>query len=416
VQTIFFLESFAWQQKNTRLPSHVPESLYRDFDIYAPPGFEDDYHLALKRAHALCPDIFWSPYQGGHWVAIRGEDIYHMFKDYEYFSNEVGTVPKEERSSLRLLPKESDPPLHTVYRSLINPWFTPKAVGDLEKQARVITTQLIDGFIGRGECDFVTEFSQHLPMAIFMRLVDLPYEDREYLMGLVEPLVYRNEHSSRETTEASITKLRDYLERVLKKRAAHPGNDMLSRMATASRDGKPLSMDEQLGMAILVTAGGLDTVASMIGFIARFLADNPQHRRQLVADPDLIPGAVEELIRRHGVANPSRLITKDFVYKGIQFKAGEQITLSAPLHGLDDRVFENPMTVDFARKVGQHSIFGNGPHRCPGSFLARTEIKVFLQEWLQRIPEFSVRPGAKPGIRSGVNGSLYSLPLVWQVA
>lgn len=401
--------------KNTRLPSHVPESLYRDFDIYAPPGFEDDYHAALKRAHALCPDIFWSPYQGGHWVAIRGEDIYHMFKDYEYFSNEVGTVPKEERSSLRLLPKESDPPLHTAYRSLINPWFTPKAVGDLEKQARVITTQLIEGFIGRGECDFITEFSQHLPMAIFMRLVDLPYEDREYLMGLVEPLVYRNEHSSRETTEASITKLRAYLEKVLKERAANPGNDMLSRMATATRDGKPLSMEEQLGMAILVTAGGLDTVASMIGFIARFIADNPSHRRQLATRPALIPDAVEELIRRHGVANPSRLIVKDFVYKGIQFMAGEQITLSAPLHGLDDRVFENPMAVDFTRKVGQHSIFGNGPHRCPGSFLARTEIKVFLQEWLQRIPEFSVRPGAKPGIRSGVNGSLYSLPLVWPV-
>src|SRR5439155_1112617 len=103
------------------------------------------------------------------------------------------------------------------------------------------------------------------------------------------------------------------------------------------------------------------------------------------------------------------------VYKGVAMKAGDMVILPTPLHGLDERAFPDPMKVDFSRKKSVHSIFGNGAHRCPGSFLARTEIKVFLQEWLPRIPDFKVKPGDKPDIRSGVNGSFFYLPLVWDV-
>lgn len=397
--------------KNPVIPSHVPTSLVRDIDIYAPPGGADDYHLAMKQVQDTCPDIFWSPYQGGHWVSVRGEDLYRQFlPKYELYSSRTLSVPKEEALPYRLLPIESDPPEHTQFRALIAPWFTPKAIGDLERKARELTVTLIEGFKGRGQCEFVTEFAQHLPIAIFMSLVDLPWSDREYLMGLAERQVYQKSHEDRLD---SLGKMQQYLAVKLAERRARPGSDMLSKIATERVNGRLLTETEQAGMATLVLIGGLDTVASMLGFVASFLARNPVHRRQLVEEPGLIPNALEELIRRHGVAQPSRLILKDHEYKGVQFKAGDQIILSTMMHGLDEREFPEPLKVDFRRKIEPHSNFGNGPHRCPGSFLARTEIKVYLQEWLQRIPEFSIKAGEKPIIRTGVNGSFCRLVLTW---
>lgn len=397
--------------KNLNIPAHVPSELVRDIDIYAPPGGEEDFHGAMKKVQDTCPDIFWSPYQGGHWVSVRGEDLYDVFfKNYELYSSHIMSVPKEEALPYKLFPIESDPPAHTGYRALIAPWFTPKAIGELEKTARELSISLIEGFRPRGECEFVTEFAQHLPIAIFMNLVDLPWEDRGYLMELAERQVYQKSHEDRLD---SLRKMSEYLGKKLAQRRADPGQDMLSKIATAVVGGRPLTEVEQTGMATLVLIGGLDTVASMLGFCAHFLARNPEQRKQLIDHPELIPNAVEELIRRHGVAQPSRIIMKDHEYKGVAFKAGDQIILSTMMHGLDERKFPDPLKVDFKRVNPIHSAFGNGPHRCPGSFLARTEIKVFLQEWTQRIPDFHVKPGETPRIRTGVNGSFYYLPLAW---
>lgn len=400
--------------KNPNTPPHVPPALVFDIDIYAPPGAEEDYHLAMKRIQDSVPDIFWSPYQGGHWVSVRGGDMYREFlTNYGIYSSSILSVPKEEALPYKLLPIESDPPAHTAYRALIAPWFTPKAIGDLELKARELTISLIEGFRSKGECEFITEFSQHLPIAIFMSLVDLPWQDRQFLMGLAERQVYQKSHEDRLD---SLAQMQRYLAGKLAERRASPGTDMLSKIATARVDGGALTEVEQAGMATLVLIGGLDTVASMLGFVAAFLARNPDHRRQLAREPELIPNAVEELIRRHGVAQPSRIIIKDHEYKGIKFKAGDQIVLSTMMSGLDERLFPDPLKVDFRRKVQTHAIFGNGPHRCPGSFLARTEIKVYLQEWLKRIPDFSIKAGEKPIIRTGVNGSFCYLPLTWKSA
>ena len=397
--------------KNPVIPAHVPQALVRDIDIYAPAGGEEDYHLAMKRIQDSVPDIFWSPYQGGHWVSVRAEDLYNeFFAKYEIYSSSIMSLPKEEALPYKLLPIESDPPAHTAYRALIAPWFTPKAIGDLEGKARELTISLVEGFRPKGGCEFITEFSQHLPIAIFMSLVDLPWQDRSLLMGLAERQVYQKSHADRLD---SLAQIRRYLQDKLAERRARPRSDMLSKIATASVGGQPLTEDEQAGMATLVLIGGLDTVASMLGFIAAFLARHPAHRHQLVEEPALIPGAVEELIRRHGVAQPSRILLRDHEYKGVKFKAGDQIVLSTMMSGLDERQFPDPLTVDFKRKVPAHAIFGNGPHRCPGSFLARTEIKVYLQEWLKRIPDFSIEPGKRPIVRTGVNGSFCFLPLVW---
>jgi cytochrome P450 len=150
-----------------------------------------------------------------------------------------------------------------------------------------------------------------------------------------------------------------------------------------------------------------------MSFSANFLAGSPQHRQQLLERPELIPKAVDELLRRFPVVNQGRLVAKDIEIKGAPLKAGDMVLMPTTLHGLDDRVFPDPLEVEFERPTPIHSTFGNGPHRCPGSNLGRTELKIFLQEWLPRIPDFRHDPNGKVGMSSGVNATVYRLPLVW---
>jgi len=163
--------------------------------------------------------------------------------------------------------------------------------------------------------------------------------------------------------------------------------------------------------------GGLDTVASMLGFIARFLALNPGHRRQIVErldDEAFLKHAVEELLRRHGIANTARIVAQDTELGGVQLKAGDVILPPNLLVGLDERAVEDPTRVDFARPFPiRHATFGNGVHTCPGAVLARRELQVFLQEWLRRIPDFEIKPGTTPVAATGMVNGVLKLELSW---
>ncbi|CAB3722352.1 cytochrome P450 [Paraburkholderia rhynchosiae] len=393
------------------IPAHVPPKLVVDVDIYNPPGAGDDYHLALKRLHDDgIPDIFWTPRNGGHWIATRGDDIYQIFKDYENFSSKQLTVPLVEHAPLP--PIFFDPPVHTNYRALIAPAFMPQAISKLEEKAREMAIELIEGFYQKGEVEFVSGFAQHLPIGIFMNMVALPAEDRDYLLGLADQMV-RPDSSERKL--AALGAIFEYLGVKIAERRANPGDDLISRIVQSRIDGRALTDQELKGLCGLVLIGGLDTVASAMGFIANFLAKSPAHRKELIEHPELTQKAVDELLRRFPVVNQGRRITHDFEYKGVQMKEGDMIIIPTTLHGLDDRKFNDPLTVDFSRPTPIHSTFGNGAHRCPGSFLARVELKVFLQEWLKRIPDFRVKAGEKAGVHGGVNGTLYHLPLEWDV-
>ena len=197
---------------------------------------------------------------------------------------------------------------------------------------------------------------------------------------------------------------------------ASSGPDLFSRMVNAQISGRPISGVELAGMMVNVIFGGLDTVAAALSFTTRCLAEQPALRTQLRENPAIIPHAIEEFLRRFGIPNTARLITRDMQYKGVEFHAGEQILLPKSLHGLDERRYPDPLRVDFSRGVQRHAAFGEGPHRCPGSFLARLELKVFLEEWLTRIADFRIKPGERPRTESGpVNGVKY-LPLEWETA
>lgn len=395
------------------LPAHVPQSLVHDFDLYNVEVEEGDYHAALKRLHEPgVPDIFWTPRNGGHWVATRGEDIYHIFKDAEHFSSRKLVVPRERNPAVPLPPIFLDPPDQAKYRSLLAPALSPKAVSPLGESARAMAIDLIEGFYAAGECEFVSDFAQHLPIGIFMKMVDVPTADRAKLLHWADQQVRPTSEHERED---SFHQLFAYAAQKVAERKANPGTDLISDLTKAQVDGQPITAEALAPMIFLLLVGGLDTVASAMGFAARFMASNPSHRRELIDHPERIPTAVEELLRRFPVVNQGRMVLHDMTYKGVDMRAGDQIILPTTLHGLDDRKFDDPLRVDFTRPTPIHSTFGNGVHRCPGSLLARTELKIFLEEWLKRIPDFRIKPGTTPGVRAGVNATIYSLPLVWEV-
>lgn len=397
------------QSVSWTVPEHIPEDRVVDFDFMHPPGAEEDVHLAWKSLHDG-PDIVWSPYNGGHWIATRADDIEAIQKDHQRFSHARVNIPRGEDA--RLVPLELDPPEHTAYRSLITPSFLPQAIASMEDDIRTLTIELIEGFKDRGECEFISEFAKLLPITIFLRLVDLPQEDRLQLLEMTEMAV----RGDLEERHRSQEMLAGYIGKWIEARTRNPGKDLISLIVNAKVDGEPISPERMFGMLIVVIFGGLDTVAAMMSFICRFLAEHPADRRRLVQEPELILTAVDELIRRHGVTNTARVVVEDTELKGVLLKRGDQIQVPNALFGMDERRFDNPMEIDFARKPVVHAAFGNGPHRCPGSFLARTEIKIFLQEWFKRIPEFEIKAGDRPRCASGmVNGVLY-LPLQWKVA
>jgi len=394
------------------VPAHVPPALVVDFDLYNVQVEAGDYHAGLKKLHEPgVPDIFWTPRNGGHWVATRGDDIYHIFKDSEHFSSRQLVVPRHRNPAAPLPPIMLDPPEQAKYRSLFAPALSPKAVSPLGEGARALAIELIEGFRAKGECEFVGDFAQHLPIGIFMKMVDVPTADRDKLLHWADQQV---RPTSEEEREQSFHHLFAYAAQKVAERRATPGDDLISQLTKAQVDGQPITVEALTPMIFLLLVGGLDTVASAMGFAARFLATSPEHRRELIEHLERIPAAVEELLRRFPVVNQGCVVVSDFEYKGVAMRAGDQIIMPTTLHGLDDRKFEDPLRVDFSRPTPIHSTFGNGAHRCPGSLLARTELKIFLEEWLKRIPEFRIKPGATPGVRAGVNATIYSLPLVWE--
>lgn len=204
-----------------------------------------------------------------------------------------------------------------------------------------------------------------------------------------------------------------YLQERINARRMNPGDDLISKIVHAEIEDRPITTEEVDSMCLLLLFGGLDTVASMTGYVAWHLAEHPQDRRWLIAHPERMPDAIDELIRRHGLSNTGRIVTRDMEFHGVRLKEGDVIQQPNCLYGLDERINPDPLKVDFERKGGQHRAFGGGVHSCPGNVLARREVMVFLEEWLRRIPDFALKPGTPPVTKTGMVNSVETLWLIW---
>jgi cytochrome P450 len=385
------------------IPEHVDPRLVIDFDYLAPPGFgpQGDIHEAWRSLHAG-PDIVWTPRHGGHWILTRADDIAWAQETYQLFSHREFTVPRDP--SLSLPPITLDPPDNLPYRAVLTPSFTRRQVQEVyEPNIRAVTVELLDRLKPLGACEFVGDFALVMPVSIFLDIADLPLDRRE------EFLVWGRGMSRREPGASQ--RVHAYLASVLERRG--PGEDLLGRIAAAREDPRFANKAEVVNMAMLVFAGGLDTVAAVLSFTMRYLAKHPQLQARLREEPGVIPAAVEEFLRRHGVSATARVITAPFERKGAQFMPGDMAMAPSILAGLDDRRYPDPMNVDLDRPTAPHATFGNGPHKCVGQYLARAELQIFLEEWFRRMPQVRLDPDLPPLTEAGGVSKLSRLNLLW---
>jgi len=394
-------------------PDHVPADLVYDYDLFEPPRpISSDYQVDLvRRIHSEAPDIFWTPRNGGHWVFSRAEDIDVGQRDGDLFSMRDVVVPAGAKPLINI-PLETDEPEHTVYRNVLQPAFSPDKILKLQDGIRALAIELIEGFADRGQCEFVSEFSAILPIDIFLRLADLPKTDKADLLEWADAAVHPPMPEDRVW---GYMQMAGYIDKLMAERASSTGDDVISLIMRAEVFGREMSYEERHSTILNVLLGGLDTVMATMGVIARFLAINPSYRQQLAADNKLIPKAIDELMRYFGATGTARVVTRDTVYKGIVFKEGDRVLIQSMFHGQDDRRFPDAAVVDFNRQDTRHAAFGQGKHRCIGAFLARMEMRIFIEEWLKRIPEFRLDEREAPILERGMVNSMRKLSLVWDV-
>lgn len=396
-------------------PAHVPPDRFIDYDIYAPLVDGRDFHESWKALQESSgPDIVWTPRNGGHWIVLRGALVSRVLSDYALFSNHTVLVPKDTAGeAYRLLPLSLDPPAHAPFRALLGAGLSPRAVRGVEQTIRDLTVALIEELHPRGECNFTTDFAELLPIRIFMQIVNLPAADTPKLKHLADQFT-RPDGS---LTYPEVGQLfRAYINPIIAARRGGDGDDMLSRMINGEVDGRPLSDEEAANLCIQVLVGGLDTVVNFLAFVMLFMAEHAEARAELRAQPEKLPVAINELARRFPLVTVGREVREDVEFEGVTLHAGEMIMAPTILHGLDEQENPDPMTVDFARHDVKHSTFGSGSHTCPGAHLAKTETRILLEEWLQRIPEFTLAPGHEISFTGGIVGSVDGLPLRWNPA
>jgi len=319
-----------------------------------------------------------------------------------------------------LIPLSVDPPGHLKYRKILDPLFAPKRMEALEDDITGRVNHFIDAFVDRGECHFTNEFAVLFPSSVFLGLMGLPWEELDTLLRLKDGIMRPGadpadpESAARIRSETGV-EIYAYFESILDERERQPRDDILSQFLTFEIDGEKLTREEILDICFLFLIAGLDTVTDTLTCSFAYLGAHPEHRRQLVHDPSLIPAAVEELLRLETpVPNVLRMATGKTEIAGCPVTAGSFIAISLGSANVDEAEFPDAFEVRFDRATNRHLAFGGGVHRCLGSHLARRELRVALREWHRRIPEYEVRPGIELHYPTGLR-SVENLELVWPV-
>jgi cytochrome P450 len=350
-------------------------------------------------------------------IISRYEDVSWALRHPEIFSSamDLQIALGTERP---MIPQQIDPPAQTKYRKILDPRFSKKRMMKLEPKVRADANALIDRLIDDGECEFNRAFAIPLPCNAFLHLMGLPSEELDHFLrmkdGIIRPQTQTDDPEKVQQVRIETgKKIYAYFEDLIAERRKDPRDDLMTYFTQAELEGEKLSHNEILDICFLFLLGGLDTVTATLGCNIAYLAQNPEQRRRLVENEALLDGAVEELLRwETPVTGVPRVLKQDITIGGIELKEGELVSLSLGASNIDEEEFVNPEDVDFERERNRHLAFGGGAHRCLGSHLARMELRVALEEWHKRIPDYSVKPGETPTYSPGIREVQY-LPLVW---
>lgn len=344
----------------------------------------------------------------GWYHLTRREDVLHALHTPEVFSSKKALDVLG--SPLPLVPISFDPPEHTRYRKILQPFFSPHTLSAMMPALQAQAAEIITDIADKGQCEVVADLAIPYPSQVFLTLYGLPLADRDQLIRWKDAVIDLATVEGADITPA--VELFTYVTNAVNERRAHPGRDILSQVLTGE---DPLNDAEAIGLSYLFVVAGLDTVTAAIGFALLELARNPRLRAQLCSDPEQVKVFIEEIVRLEPPAPVvARVTTEPVTISGITLPADTRVMLCLAAINRDDsdEISTNDLTMD--GKVHRHWGFGGGPHRCLGSHLARLELTLVINEWLSRIPEFEVQPGYTPHIRFPANTfSLTSLPLRW---
>jgi cytochrome P450 len=384
-----------------------------DFSHLDPEWSADPYPIQ-DDLRERCP-IAHTERFGGAWLPTRYEDVAAIAYDTERFSSRSIILsnfrpPRELAPIGGSPPISSDPPFHHDARKLLLPAFTKAAIAKQEPATRAFCHSLIDAFEGQDVVDAAGDYAQHIPMRVIADMLGFPPEDGPQFRVFVEDLLEGINLPPDERIER-VSRLFDYLLVQVHDHIDNPREDLTTYLLNVELYGHKLAPDHVVGTMALLLIAGIDTTWSAIGASLWHLAKNPADRSRLAAEPGLLPTAIEEFLRAYAPVTMARLVKEDMYWHGVDMKADDWILLSFPAANRDPGQFDRAGEVIIDREVNRHAAFGLGIHRCVGSHLARMELRVALEAWLARIPEFTLADPAAVTWAAGQIRGPRALPL-----
>ncbi|MDO7842257.1 cytochrome P450 [Sphingomonas immobilis] len=394
-------------------PAHVPRELIRDlrnFQGQLPNSCPDPYIHTERLREADIPPVMWSPFPstwivGGHWVLTGYKDCAKVYQDGEtYGSHGQADFQKLIGEDFKCIPLSFDGGEHSSYRRFLNPWFTPKAVGEMDADIRALCDEMIDEFLAKGGGDFAYDFARVFPVKVFFNLMGFPHAVLDQFLAWEYEILHTRDFERMGAATASVLAwLRDFIT----EKEARPDDSLTSKIVNGTIDGRPLTADEKIGTMFFLWLGGLDTVASTLGQMFRRLALDHGLQQRLRENPALIPGAIEEFLRMQPLVFSMRQLKKDQVLHGVEMKSGDWVQALTSVSNFDPETFKCPRDFDPERKGNRHFTLASGAHLCMGAHLARQEMKIALEHWLRRVPMFSIADSddqmVSPGLMSVTN-------------
>jgi len=365
----------------------------------------------MARMRELCP-VGRSEEHGGFWVVSGYEETLSVVQNWEVFSSAHGLAITPAKTVVRNLPVEADPPEQRIYKRLINPYFTPAAVARWEQPTRDLVTRLIDAFVADGECEFMDAFARPLPSLAFFELaLGAPAEEVEKVAYLASKSSVPDDPDQRECWLGLYAWIKEFTGR---RREEPPRGDVVDAILAAEIDGRPITEDEIIGTVQLLILGGLETTAGALGLIVNRFCREPEIAALLRDRPELIPDAIQELLRLEPpFVSVGRTAVRDGEIGGRPVKKGDKVLVHWASANRDSGEFADPDSFDLGRERNRHLSFGAGPHRCAGSNLARLNMRVALEEVLRRLHDIKLKDGARIEYHRGLTRSPLSLPITF---
>lgn len=391
--------------------TRIAQRLFADFHM-EDPLLSERFEETLDDLLAACP-VARSRDGSGYYVINRHEDVRRCARDWRTFSSADGWMLNAPEGSIPILPEDSDPPYHNTWRHVLNPYFSRDNVAGLEDFARGCARELIEEIAGKGGCEFIADYAAILPGRIlFERILPVPVDDLPVLFRDIDTFSF----GPVEERGPAFGRVHAYLEAFLRTRNERPPKGDLIDLIVAGvdKDGAPCPWEDKVYIILDVVFGGLATTTHVMSGAIHHLATHPETRAALRADPGLIDAVVEETIRLYPpVVAAARTVRAETEVAGVALKPGDRVALNFAAAGRDPEACDEPGKFDPTRGQIVHTTFGVGPHRCLGEHLARLEIKVTVEEFLRRIPEFELAPGTKPVYESGQLRTMKNLWLRW---